>query len=52
MYTYKAVNHALGTSLGWFAKMSSYVDVVCSQGIMTMAGIRLNTRKYLTFTND
>jgi len=41
------VNHALGTSLGWFAKTSSYVDLVSNQGMMTIMGIRLNATKYL-----
>jgi len=47
--THKAVNHALGISLGWFKKTSSYVDVVCNQGIMIIVGIRLNTTKYFSF---
>lgn len=50
--THKAVNHALGTSLGWLAKTPSYVDLVCSQGVMITKGMRLNATKYLRFVND
>jgi len=50
--THKAVNQALGTSLGWPAKTPSYVDLVCNQGVMIMKGMRLNATKYLRFVND
>ena len=42
----------MGTSLGWSAKTSSYVDLVCNQGAMIMKGMRLNATKYLRFMND
>ena len=47
--THNAVNHALGTSLGWPAKTPSYVDLVCNQGVMMIKGIKLNATKYLRF---
>ena len=50
--THKAVNHALGTSLGWLAKTLSYVDLVCNQGVMITNGIRLKATKYLRFVNN
>jgi len=47
--THNAVNHALGTSLGWPAKTLSYADLDFNQGAMIMKGMRLNATKYLRF---